>query len=127
MIYSKSAPSYQFDYRFCNSAKGYEKGHVERSVEYVRRKAFCRYDQFEPLDAAQQQLQSTVDRLNDKSAKGQSQSINQMLNIEQEAMFSLIDKSKPNTEAVCVKPSLSMSDLIAQQCQDQLKQIQASF
>ena len=284
----KISTYYQFDYRFCNAAKGNEKGHVERSVEYVRRKAFCRYDQFESLDAAQQQLQSTVDRLNEKNAKGQLQSINQMLNIEQEAMitlpptayeyaiarqyrvdkyhticvdtnqysvpesipeqivevrlyphhiviydkahqavarhhrlhakyqwsididhywktmitkpgalpnsqalaqapqhikdlfkqyyqdmpkvfvqlchlcktksididmlvqatqlthkqsphnplsvdrvkwnmFSLIDKSKPNTEAVSVNPSPSMSDLIAQQCQDQLKQIQASF
>jgi len=32
---------YKFDYRFCNAGKGNEKGHVERSVEYVRRKAFA--------------------------------------------------------------------------------------
>lgn len=31
---------YGFHYRFCNIASGNEKGHVERSVEYIRRKAF---------------------------------------------------------------------------------------
>ena len=32
---------YQFGFRFCNVRKGNEKGHVERSVEYIRRKAFA--------------------------------------------------------------------------------------
>ena len=27
---------YGFDYRFCNARAGWEKGHVERSVDYVR-------------------------------------------------------------------------------------------
>lgn len=31
---------YLYHYRFCNARSGREKGHVERSVEYVRRKAF---------------------------------------------------------------------------------------
>lgn len=31
---------YGFRFRFCNIASGNEKGHVERSVEYVRRKVF---------------------------------------------------------------------------------------
>lgn len=31
---------YGFQFRFCNVRSGNEKGHVERSVEYVRRKAF---------------------------------------------------------------------------------------
>jgi len=30
---------YQFSHRFCNAYSGNEKGHVERSVEYIRRKA----------------------------------------------------------------------------------------
>lgn len=30
---------YCFSFRFCNVRAGWEKGHVERSVEYVRRKA----------------------------------------------------------------------------------------
>ena len=32
---------YRFTHRFCNAYRGNEKGHVERSVEYVRRKAFA--------------------------------------------------------------------------------------
>src|SRR5690606_7719236 len=36
------ATYYNFSFRFCNVARGNEKGHVERSVEYVRRKAFSR-------------------------------------------------------------------------------------
>lgn len=31
---------YRYHYRFCNARAGWEKGHVERSVEYVRRKDF---------------------------------------------------------------------------------------
>ena len=31
---------YGFKYRFCNARKGNEKGHVERGVEFIRRKAF---------------------------------------------------------------------------------------
>lgn len=32
---------YGYQFRFCNIRSGNEKGHVERSVEYVRRKVFC--------------------------------------------------------------------------------------
>ena len=32
---------YGYCFRFCNIRSGNEKGHVERSVEYVRRKVFC--------------------------------------------------------------------------------------
>jgi hypothetical protein len=40
---------YHFGFRFCNVRKGNEKGHVERSVEYVRRKAFSSTVNFETL------------------------------------------------------------------------------
>ncbi|MFC4770343.1 IS21 family transposase, partial [Effusibacillus consociatus] len=43
---------YGFQYRFCNVYSGNEKGHVERSVEVVRRKAFAFRDTFEMLDEA---------------------------------------------------------------------------
>ena len=55
---------YQFDFRFCNVRRGNEKGHVERSVEYVRRKAFSMTDDFANLAAANVHLLSTCDRLN---------------------------------------------------------------
>jgi transposase len=55
---------YQFRFRFCNVRRGNEKGHVERSVEYVRRKAFSRRDEFADLDEANVYLLDVCSRLN---------------------------------------------------------------
>ena len=57
---------YQFAFRFCNVRKGNEKGHVERSVEYVRRKAFSVLDEFEDLPSANTHLLKIVRGLNEK-------------------------------------------------------------
>ncbi len=46
---------YQFPWRFCYTAGGNEKGHVERSVEYIRRKAFAFKDEFASLQAVTMQ------------------------------------------------------------------------
>lgn len=50
---------YNFEHRFCNIRSGNEKGHVERSVEIVRRKAFCVKDHFDNYDATQAWLART--------------------------------------------------------------------
>lgn len=50
---------YHFEHRFCNIRSGNEKGHVERSVEVVRRKAFCVKDHFDSYDEAQSWLTRT--------------------------------------------------------------------
>jgi transposase/transposase-like protein len=71
----KLSTYYQFDYRFCNARRGNEKGHVERSVEYVRRKAFCEQDRFETLESANQHLEQVCKRLNQLPVKGKQQSI----------------------------------------------------
>ena len=55
---------FQFRWRFCNARRGNEKGHVERSVEFVRRKAFCHVDSFDTVDSAQDHLLSTCNDLN---------------------------------------------------------------
>lgn len=47
---------YAFSFRFCNARAGWEKGHVERSVEYVRRKAFSLSVDYASLDDAQAHL-----------------------------------------------------------------------
>jgi len=57
---------YQFAFRFCNVRKGNEKGHVERSVEYIRRKAFSVLDEFEDLPSANTHLLKIVRGLNEK-------------------------------------------------------------
>ncbi|SFM47336.1 IS21 family transposase [Salibacterium qingdaonense] len=52
---------YGFHHRFCNVRRGNEKGHVERSVDMVRRKAFAMRDTFESLEEANLYLQSVCD------------------------------------------------------------------
>ena len=55
---------YHYEHRFCNIRSGNEKGHVERSVEVVRRKAFCVKDSFADYNEAQSWLAKTCERLN---------------------------------------------------------------
>ena len=55
---------YLFGHRFCNAYSGNEKGHVERSVEYIRRKAFGFKSDFANIDQAQKYLETVVGKLN---------------------------------------------------------------
>jgi hypothetical protein len=55
---------YRFHYRFCNVRAGWEKGHVERSVEYVRRKSFSLKLHFDNIEDAQKQLSLACEKLN---------------------------------------------------------------
>ena len=59
---------YSFRHRFCNVRRGNEKGHVERSVEVLRRKAFSFKDSFTSLEEANNYLQTTYIDLNNKPA-----------------------------------------------------------
>ena len=56
---------YGFNFRFCNVRRGNEKGHVERSVDVVRHKAFSKPgdDCFESLEAANRHLRSVCLKL----------------------------------------------------------------
>lgn len=60
---------YGFRYRFCNIAKGNEKGKVERSVEYIRRKVFSKRDAFDSLEEANEYLKKELVKLNAKPIK----------------------------------------------------------
>ncbi len=62
----KIAMYYGFNYRFCNIAKGNEKGNVEKGVEFVRRKAFSNKNKFNTLKEANLHLQSILKKLNSK-------------------------------------------------------------
>lgn len=61
---SRMCAFYRFDFRFCNARAGWEKGHVERSVEYVRRKAFCIRMSFDSIEEADKHLQGVCEGLN---------------------------------------------------------------
>lgn len=58
---------YRYHYRFCNIRSGWEKGHVERSVEYVRRKAFSINLHYKSLEDAQKHLLSICEKINSRS------------------------------------------------------------
>src|SRR5690625_332942 len=55
---------YEFKIRLCQPRKGNEKGHVERSVDFIRRKAFSAVYAFLSLQEASVHLESTLEKLN---------------------------------------------------------------
>ena len=57
---------YGFRYRFCNTYSAWEKGTVERGVEYVRRKVFSQRDAFDTVEEARQFLREELEKLNSK-------------------------------------------------------------
>jgi hypothetical protein len=79
---------YQYQWRFCNAAKGNEKGHVERSVEYVRRKTFAFQDHFDNLQQAQTYLQLRLVELNARTLTGQQQCPAAGLELERKGLYS---------------------------------------
>ncbi|MFZ0447210.1 MAG: IS21 family transposase [Bacillus sp. (in: firmicutes)] len=58
---------YQFKIRLCEPRKGNEKGHVERSVEFIRRKAFSSLFTFTSLQEAEDHLLNTLEKLNKRN------------------------------------------------------------
>lgn len=58
---------YGFEYRFCNVRAGWEKGHVERSVDYVRGSAFTTRVDFDSIEDAQMWLSRICDNINTES------------------------------------------------------------
>ena len=69
---------YQFGHRFCNAYRGNEKGHVERSVEYVRRKSFGLKDNFATLEEANNHLLSILEKINNTKQQLTGKSANEM-------------------------------------------------
>lgn len=55
---------YRFGYRFCNARAGWEKGHVERSVEIVRSRAFKPRTKFDSIEDAQEWLDKICNQMN---------------------------------------------------------------
>ena len=77
---------YQYQWRFCNIAKGNEKGHVERSVEYIRRKVFGFKDCFKTIQEAQDHLLSRVSQLNQRPGTDQRNSAAAKLELERKGL-----------------------------------------
>jgi hypothetical protein len=80
---------YGFSHRFCNAYRGNEKGHVERSVEYVRRKAFCLQDHFTDIQEAEGWLFKVLDRLNSEKQMGTGKTALEMFLEEKKVLGAL--------------------------------------
>jgi len=78
---------YRFNHRFCNAYRGNEKGHVERSVEYIRRKAFGFKDEFSSIDQAREHLRRVVEQLNRAPRQNTNKSSFELFNEEQKFLW----------------------------------------
>lgn len=79
---------YGYQYRFCNNYSGNEKGHVERTVEYLRRKAFSKRLEFSSVDEANAYLKETCELLNNKPQPSmENKTAAQMLEEEKEYLM----------------------------------------
>jgi transposase len=89
----KMSMYYGFNFRFCNVRSGNEKGHVERSVEVVRRKSFAKNDSFKSLEEANDYLEKKCAELNDKPQRLKNmQSAKGIFNQEKDYMLTYIAK-----------------------------------
>jgi len=80
---------YLFTHRFCNIYSGNEKGHVERSVEYVRRKSFGFKHSFSTLEEAQVHLHQSVDKLNQTKQQLTSMTANELFAQESPHLYKI--------------------------------------
>ena len=78
---------YQFSHRFCNAYRGNEKGHVERSVEHVRRKAFGLKDNFATLEEANNHLLTALKKINNTRQQLTGKSANEMFTEEKKHLL----------------------------------------
>lgn len=108
----KLAVYYGFKYRFCNIRSGNEKGHVENSVDFVRRKAFSNIDTFDSLEDALNRLYKRVDKYNNLKTKYLlNQSPAEILEIEKKYLTKLMP-----TYTNCIDLSLRVDKLSTISC-----------
>jgi len=79
---------YKFRFRFCNIRKGNEKGHVEKSVEYVRRKSFCIKDKFSDIAEANKHLEESCANLNNTAQQLiENKTANELFEVEKSYLY----------------------------------------
>lgn len=78
---------YKFRFRFCNAYSGNEKGHVERSVEFIRRKTFSGERTFTSLNEANAYLDEVLNKLNSRILSNSNKSPVQLLDEEREYLL----------------------------------------
>jgi hypothetical protein len=81
---------YSFNHRFCNVRKGNEKGHVERSVEFIRRRVFARKIDFTDIAHCNTYLLAELDKLNAKPIATKDCSIKDLMQEERPYMHGVV-------------------------------------
>lgn len=98
---------YGFNYRFCNIRSGNEKGHVENSVDFIRRKAFSSLSTFDTFEDALKRLSERLEKYNNIKTKYlNNQSPADLLNIEKNYLINLMP-TYPN----CINVTLRVDKL----------------
>jgi len=87
---------YGFTHRFCNAYRGNEKGHVERSVEYVRRKAFGLNCRFADIKEAECWLIKELEKLNGRKQAGKDKTAMELFEEEKQVLY-----ASPASNPVC--------------------------
>lgn len=109
---SRISAHYVFSFRFCNARAGWEKGHVERSVEYVRRKAFSLSVNYSSLEEAQRHLDDVCRAMDGESPLGDASQKQLRISADLAAMrpwpgdigcFEAVEYAVSKWSAVCVK------------------------
>jgi len=77
---------YKFEWRFCNARSGWEKGNVERSVDYVRGRAFTSRVDFDDIEEARNWLRQVCIDMNAEKGSGATANKAQMLEEEIKAL-----------------------------------------
>lgn len=94
---------YGFNYRFCNIRSGNEKGHVENSVDFIRRKAFSQVSSFSNESEAFARLANRLQIYNNIKTKYlQNNSPADLLNIERNYLLKLMP-TYPNCIALTLR------------------------
>lgn len=89
----KMSVYYGFNYRFCNIRSGNEKGHVENSVDFIRRKAFSGVNSFENETNAFKRLSERLQKYNNIKTKYlDNSSPADLLNVEKSYLLDLMPK-----------------------------------
>lgn len=109
---SRMATHYVYNFRFCNARAGWEKGHVERSVEYVRRKAFSLKCDYASLAQAQEHLDAVCRQMDMEVSFGSAAEKQLRVSADLGAMrpwpgdigcFEAVEYTVSKWSAVCVK------------------------
>ena len=105
---------YKFEWRFCNARAGWEKGNVERSVDFVRGRAFTTNVDFDTIDTAQEWLDGICRTLNAETGSGATEGKEDLIREEMENLreypgeigcYELAEYKADKQATVCVQNS----------------------